>query len=82
MAPAATAQLITPRIGASLVLTVALGVLITWVGLALAYFYNYPVGFYVTTVAFAAYLVARLARGFVDSPMLAHRRARVAEAGA
>ena len=82
VAPAATAQLITPRIGASLVLTVALGVLITWVGLALAYFYNYPVGFYVTTVAFAVYLVARLARSVVDSPMLAHRRARVAEAGA
>ena len=61
VAPAATAQLITPRIGASLVLTVLLGVLITWVGLALAYFYNYPVGFYITAVAFAVYLIARLA---------------------
>ena len=53
VAPAATAQLITPRIGSSLVLTVLLGVLITWVGLALAYFYNYPVGFYITAVAFS-----------------------------
>ena len=41
-----------------------LGVLITWVGLALAYFYNYPVGFYITTVAFAVYVIARArARG-------------------
>jgi zinc/manganese transport system permease protein len=66
VAPAATAQLITSRIGLSLVLTVVLGIAITWVGLALAYFYNYPVGFYVTSVAFAAYLVVRLIRGLLD----------------
>ena len=53
VAPAATAQLITARIGASLVLTVLLGIAITWVGLALAFFYNYPVGFYITAVAFS-----------------------------
>jgi zinc/manganese transport system permease protein len=64
VAPPATAQLITPRIGASLVLTVILGVAITWVGLALAYFFNYPVGFYVTTVAFAVYVVARVIQPF------------------
>ncbi|HUO73080.1 MAG TPA: iron chelate uptake ABC transporter family permease subunit [Solirubrobacteraceae bacterium] len=62
VAPAATAQLITPRVGLSLLLTVALGVLITWVGLALAYFYNYPVGFYITTVAFVVYVLARIGR--------------------
>jgi zinc/manganese transport system permease protein len=61
VAPPATARVITPRIGASLVLSVALGVLITWVGVALAYFYDYPVGFYITTVAFAVYVIARLA---------------------
>ena len=60
VAPAATAQLITPRIDASLLLTVVLGVLITWIGLALAYFYNYPVGFYITTVAFGVYVVVRV----------------------
>src|ERR1700731_3787157 len=37
VAPAATAQLITPRIGLSLLLSVIVGLLITWVGLALAY---------------------------------------------
>jgi zinc/manganese transport system permease protein len=81
VAPAATAQLITPRIGAGLLLTVALGVLITWVGLALAYFFNYPVGFYITTVAFAVYFVVRVARALIDHPTLL-RRASFAEAEA
>jgi zinc/manganese transport system permease protein len=62
VAPAATAQQITSRIAASLALTVALGVLITWVGLALAYFYNGRIGFYITSLAFGAYVLARLGR--------------------
>ena len=82
VAPAATAQLITPRIGPSLILTVLLGIAITWVGLALAYFYNYPVGFYITAVAFSVYLVARLARTAIDHPTLLHGRSRPAEAPA
>lgn len=80
VAPAATAQLITPRIGASLILTVLLGVAITWVGLALAYFYNYPVGFYITAVAFSVYLIARLARTAIDHPTRLHGRFRSARA--
>jgi zinc/manganese transport system permease protein len=76
VAPAATAQLITPRIGASIALSVLLGIAITWVGLALAYFYNYPVGFYITAVAFCVYLVARLARAAIDHPTLLHSRSR------
>ena len=82
VAPAATAQLITPRIGASLALTVLLGIAITWVGLALAYFYNYPVGFYITAVAFSVYLIARLARAAIDHPTLMHGRSRAVQAPA
>jgi zinc/manganese transport system permease protein len=83
VAPPATAQLITPRIGASLVLSVILGVAITWVALALAYFYNYPVGFYITTVAFAVYVIARVARALIDhSTTLLRRRPRLAQARA
>ena len=78
VAPAATAQLITARIGMSLLLTVILGILITWVGLALAYFYDYPVGFYITTVAFCVYVVARIARAVIDHPALL-RRVRLAQ---
>ncbi|HWX75252.1 MAG TPA: iron chelate uptake ABC transporter family permease subunit, partial [Solirubrobacteraceae bacterium] len=80
VAPPATAQLITPRVGASLALSVILGVLITWVGVGLAYFYNYPVGFYVTTVAFVSYVGVRLARAVAERA--ARPRVRTAEAAA
>ncbi|HEY2141075.1 MAG TPA: iron chelate uptake ABC transporter family permease subunit [Solirubrobacteraceae bacterium] len=80
VAPPATAQLITTRIGASLALSVVLGVLITWVGLALAYFYDYPVGFYISTVAFAFYLTVRIARTIADHPRPARVRVPPVEA--
>ena len=75
VAPPATAQLITPRIGASLALSVLIGVAITWVGLALAYFYNRPVGFYITALAFGAYATVRLVRAAIDHPAFLRRRA-------
>lgn len=80
VAPPATAQLLTPRIGVSLALSVIIGLLVTWVGLALAYFYNRPVGFYITTVALVVYVAARLARAVVEHPTLLHRRAGAAPA--
>jgi zinc/manganese transport system permease protein len=79
VAPAATAQLITPRVGLGLALSVLLGVLIAWVGLALAYFYNDPVGFYITTVAFVLYVAVRGGRAMVDRSR--PPSARVAEGG-
>jgi zinc/manganese transport system permease protein len=45
-----------------LLLSVAIGLAVTWLGLALAYFYDRPIGFYVTTVAFGAYLLANAGR--------------------
>jgi len=56
--PAATAQALTARPAASAALTVAVGVLITWLALFVAYFSPYPIGFLLTTFAFAAYLAA------------------------
>jgi zinc/manganese transport system permease protein len=56
--PPATAQAITARPLASAVLSVALALFATWLGLAVAYFTDYPIGFTITTVAFAAYLLA------------------------
>jgi zinc/manganese transport system permease protein len=82
VAPPATAQLITPRIGLSLVLSVAIGVLVTWIGLALAYFYGYPVGFYITTAAFVAYVLARVGRSVGDRWGPLRLRGRPLEAGA
>lgn len=63
VAPPATAQLITGRPLAGLALSVVLGLAIAWGGLAAAYFTPYPVGFYVTSLGFAAYLLARGTRG-------------------
>ena len=81
LANPATAQLITPRIGLSLVLSIAIGVLVTWIGLALAYFYGYPVGFYITTTAFAAYVLARAGRALGERTGSLRPRARAVEAG-
>jgi zinc/manganese transport system permease protein len=62
VAPPAAAQRLTARPLRGLLLSVAVGVVVTWVGLALAYFSIYPAGFYITSLAFGVYLVARIVR--------------------
>lgn len=62
VAPAAAAQQVTRRPLPGLVLSIALALAIVWLALALAYFSIYPVGFYVTTLAFGAYVALRAAR--------------------
>jgi zinc/manganese transport system permease protein len=60
VAPAASAQALTPRPVLSLTLTVALGLLVVWLGLGIAYFSVYPPGFFVASVSFAIYVLARV----------------------
>jgi zinc/manganese transport system permease protein len=60
--PAATAHEITSRPFLGVVLSVVIALAVTWLGLALAYFSVYPVGFYVTSLAFALYVFVRVAR--------------------
>jgi zinc/manganese transport system permease protein len=60
--PAAAAQRLTARPGLSLLLTVLLGLAAVWIGLAAAYFTPYPIGFFTTTLAFAAYAAAHVIR--------------------
>ncbi len=60
VAPAATAQVLTTRPGLGLALTVAIGVGIVWVGLGVSYFSAYPAGFYVASIAFVLYMLARV----------------------
>lgn len=62
VAPPATATLLTARIGPSLLLSVAIGLLTVWIGLSLAYFTNHAAGFFITTIAFTLYIAARLGR--------------------
>jgi zinc/manganese transport system permease protein len=73
VAPAATAQTLTARPLLSLALTIALGLLIVWLGMGIAYFSVYPAGFYISAIAFLFYVLARLT---------AVLRARLARAGA
>lgn len=63
VAPAAAAQQVTARIAPSLLLAVVFALATVWTGLTLAYFSDYPVGFYVATIAFALYLACRGGRG-------------------
>ncbi|MDO0924054.1 metal ABC transporter permease [Streptomyces sp. TG1A-8] len=56
--PAATAQVLTVRPALSLALAVLLAFAATWLGLTAAYYSPYPLGFFVTTIAFAGYLLA------------------------
>jgi zinc/manganese transport system permease protein len=60
VAPPAAAQRLTLRPLAGLVLTVVLALVTVWLALAIAYFSIYPVGFYVTTIGFAVYVLARV----------------------
>ena len=39
---------------------------VTWLGLALAYYSIYPVGFYVTSLSFALYVFVRVGRSLGD----------------
>jgi zinc/manganese transport system permease protein len=59
VAPAATAQQLTSRIGLSLALAAILALVEAWAALALTYFTNVSLGFYVTTIALALYALAR-----------------------
>jgi zinc/manganese transport system permease protein len=61
VAPGAIAGRVFRRPAAALALSAGLAVLITWASLALAFYTPYPVSFYVTSLAFAAYLGVRAA---------------------
>ena len=57
--PAAIAQQLSTRPPVSIALAVVLALAFTWLGLAVAYFTVYPTGFFITTFAFATYLLVR-----------------------
>ena len=62
VAPPAAAQQLTMRPGLGLALSVLFAIAVVWLGLGIAYFSIYPVGFYITSLAFALYLRAARAR--------------------
>jgi zinc/manganese transport system permease protein len=78
--PPATAQQLTARPGLGLALTVLIGVFVTWIGLAWAYFGNEATGFTITSIAFACYVAAYLGNLVAARSRRTARRAVVAEA--
>jgi zinc/manganese transport system permease protein len=77
--PAAIAQQLTARPALAILLATALALLFTWLGLALGFFTPYPVGFFITSLAFGTYALVRLAR--VGSGWLTRRQRRMQKAG-
>jgi len=75
VAPAAAATRLTARPSLGLALSVLIALLITWLGEAIAFFSPYPIGFWVTTLGFAAFLAAASSRTITD------RTARAAPRG-
>jgi zinc/manganese transport system permease protein len=64
--PAAAASRLTARPGLGLLLSVLIAVAVTWLGEGIAFFSSYPIGFWVTTLAFGAFLLAAGYRRSVD----------------
>jgi zinc/manganese transport system permease protein len=60
--PAAIAQHLTIRPYVSVGLAIGLALIFTWLGLAIAYFTPYPVGFWITSVAFGTYVLTLAGR--------------------
>jgi zinc/manganese transport system permease protein len=60
VAPAAIAERFTTRPSRGVVVSALLAVLFTWAGLTVAYYVPYPVGFFITTIAFWSYILARV----------------------
>ena len=51
-----------PARSSGALIAVGIGLAVTWLGLAVAYYSPYPIGFWVTTFAFGAYLARRSGR--------------------
>lgn len=57
--PAATAESLVTRPALSLAIAVAVGLIVTWLSLAMSYYNDYPIGFHITSLAFGAYVLAQ-----------------------
>jgi zinc/manganese transport system permease protein len=62
--PAAVADRLTTRPASAIAVSVVVALACTWLGLAIGYYFSYPVSFFITSLAFFAYVVTRLSTGF------------------
>ncbi len=80
VAPAATASRLTARPAVGLALSVAIAVVVVLVGEGVAFFSSYPIGFWVTSLAFALFLIATGYRAAADARGRRRVRAEAAQA--
>jgi zinc/manganese transport system permease protein len=71
VAPAAAATRLTARPAVGVLLSVLIALLVTWLGEAIAFFSPYPIGFWVTSLAFGVFLLAAGYRRLADRTGLA-----------
>ncbi|GAA4203056.1 metal ABC transporter permease [Actinocatenispora rupis] len=64
--PPATVQVLTTRPARGLAASVLLAVVTVWVALFAAYYSPYPLGFWLTTIAFGGFVLAYAGRAVVD----------------
>jgi zinc/manganese transport system permease protein len=57
--PAAVAERVSRSPGQALVVGVVVALLSTWIGLAISFYVDYPVSFFITALSFGAYVVVR-----------------------
>ncbi|HEY3084682.1 MAG TPA: metal ABC transporter permease [Candidatus Dormibacteraeota bacterium] len=69
--PAAIAQNLSARPWVAMPLSALIAVAVVWLGLVLAYYFPYPASFFITALAFAAYLASQLLRRLPLSTLLA-----------
>jgi len=73
VAPAATAARLTARPALGAALSVLIALVVTWAGEGIAFFSPYPIGFWVTTLAFGAFLLATAYRALANRTRRGHR---------
>jgi len=61
--PAATAQRVTTRFGAGILLSAILALAEAWAGITLAFYTDWPSSFWITALSAGIYLFAILPRG-------------------
>ena len=57
--PAATAQMLAKRPRQVIIISVAIALIATWLGLFIAFYEPYPVSFFITAIVFVLYLLVR-----------------------
>jgi len=65
--PAAIAQQLASRPQRVVIISVAVALMATWLGLFIAFYEPYPVSFFITTIVFISYIIARLGNRITKS---------------